>query len=340
MTALEELLNYDLPKDLIAQELTEPRDRCRMLVLHRDTGVLEDKFFYQIAEYIKPGDVLVLNNTKVLKARVRGIRQTGGAVEILLVRPLPENQWECLIKPLRRIKADEKIILNGGAEITFVQRMDHTAIVQFYMSPQELDQYLNQWGEVPTPPYIKRKVSFEEYQTVYAEKPGAVAAPTAGLHFTNELLKQLEESGIKVTYVTLHVALGTFEKLADNWQERDALHQETFFVSEDTIRIVNDAKRDGKRIFAVGTTTVRSLESAAGSDGVVKSTFGDTSLFIKPGYTWKVVDKLITNFHLPQTSLLLLVSSFATPELILKAYKHAIDERYRFYSLGDAMLIL
>jgi S-adenosylmethionine:tRNA ribosyltransferase-isomerase len=340
LSVLEELLNYDLPKELIAQQLAEPRDHCKLLVVHRDTGELEDKVFYQITEYLRPGDVLVLNNTKVLRARVKGKRETGGRIELLLVRPLEHNQWQCLIKPLRRMKNGEKILLNGGAEAKFISRDGNTATVDFGISPQHLDDYLDEWGEVPTPPYIKRKVAPEEYQTVYASNPGAVAAPTAGLHFTNELLEQIRESGVHIAYVTLHVALGTFEKLAEDWQSRDYLHEETFFVSEKTAQIVNNAKASGGRIFAVGTTSVRSLESAAGNDGRLRSTYGDTSLFIKPGYEWKIVDKLITNFHLPQTSLLLLVSSFATPELILNAYKHAIDKRYMFYSLGDAMLIL
>lgn len=340
LSALEELLNYELPKHLIAQKLSDPRDACRLLVVHRDTGTLEDKRFYQIKDYVKPGDVLVLNNTKVLKARIKGRRKTGGAVEILLVRPLRDNVWECLLKPLRKIKIGEVLLLNGGAEVKLLERTERTAIIELGMSAQELDSYLDDWGEVPTPPYIRRKVPAEEYQTVFASKPGAVAAPTAGLHFTENLLQDLKNMGVKVSYVTLHVALGTFESLASDWQEKSELHQETFFVSAETAKTVNEAKESGHSVFAVGTTVVRSLESAACDDGKLNSVFSDTSLFIKPGYSWKVVDKLVTNFHLPQTSLLLLVSSFATPDLILKAYRHAIEEEYKFYSLGDAMLIL
>ncbi|HPU69852.1 MAG TPA: tRNA preQ1(34) S-adenosylmethionine ribosyltransferase-isomerase QueA [Coprothermobacter proteolyticus] len=340
LSALEELLSYELPKHLIAQKLSDPRDACRLLVVHRDTGELEDRRFFEIKDYLTPGDVLVLNDTKVLKARIKGRRKTGGAVEVLLVRPLRDNIWECLIRPLRKIKIGETLLLNGGAQVKLLERTERTATVEFQMSAQELDSYLDDWGEVPTPPYIRRKVPAEEYQTVFACKPGAVAAPTAGLHFTENLLQDLKNMGVKVTYVTLHVALGTFESLAADWEQRSELHQETFFVPAGTASIVNQAKESGHRVFAVGTTVVRSLESAVSDDGKLKAVFADTSLFIKPGYSWKIVDKLVTNFHLPQTSLLLLVSAFATPELILKAYKHAIEQEYKFYSLGDAMLIL
>lgn len=340
MDILDRLLNYELPEELIAQEPVEPRDHCRLLVVDRSSGTLSDRRFYELTEFLEPGDVLVLNDTKVLKARLYGRRRTGGRVEILLIRPMQDGRWLSLVRPLRKMRPNEVIELDGGARLLFADRVGDEAVVQFEMSADELSVYLDRWGHVPLPPYIKGSISESDYQTVYARTYGAVAAPTAGLHFTPELLRRLESLGVLVKYVTLHVGLGTFESLRDDWQHQHTLHAESFHVPEETAAAVNAARALGKKVVSVGTTSTRALESATDEKGLVKGAYGDTSLFIKPGYRFKVVDRLITNFHLPKTSLLLLVAAFASPELMLKAYEHAVAQRYRFYSLGDAMLIL
>jgi S-adenosylmethionine:tRNA ribosyltransferase-isomerase len=337
--------DYHLPKELIAKYPVEPRDAARMLVLHRETGQIEHRTFRELVRYLKEGDLLVLNDTKVIPARLFGRLPTGGKVELLLVRQVEPNLWEVMAKPARKLKEGKSVLFDD--ELRAVVRGyagKGRRIVEFQLSSEKsFMEKLQEVGKVPLPPYIEREEGprdRELYQTVFASKEGAVAAPTAGLHFTAELLNKLKEKGIIIKTLTLHVGPGTFKPVKVEEVEEHEMDYETYFVPPDTAEEVNRAKEEGRRVVAVGTTVVRTLESAADESGKVRSGEGTTNLFIYPGYKFKVVDALITNFHLPRSTLIMLVSAFAGRERVLNAYEEAVKKGYRFYSYGDAMLIL
>ncbi|SMB98855.1 S-adenosylmethionine--tRNA ribosyltransferase-isomerase [Thermanaeromonas toyohensis ToBE] len=335
--------DYYLPPELIAQHPVEPRDASRLLVLHRKAGMLEHRRFYELPLYLKPGDILVLNDTRVIPARLLGKKaETGGQVELLLLRPLRRDCWEALVRPGRRIPPGTELLFGQGElRAKVLERTPQGGRLVEFKYEGEWEEILGRLGEVPLPPYIKEKLPDpERYQTVYASRPGSVAAPTAGLHFTPRLLKELKEKGVKIVYILLHVGLGTFRPVKEEVVEKHRMHAEYFCVDPEAARTINEARRQGGRVIAVGTTVVRTLETAATPEGEIKPREGLTELFIYPGYRFKAVDGLITNFHLPRSTLLMLVCAFAGRERVLEAYQVAIKERYRFYSFGDAMLIL
>ena len=344
-------LDYDLPRELIAQTPAEMRGASRLLVMDRATGMVSDRHFADILEYVAAGDCLVLNNTKVLPARFFAHRLTGAKLEGLFPGETRDGLWEVMVKGAGKIKTGQEIVLRDKAgkdwrRVRAVARKSEGRWLFDVGSTQTAGEILEKIGFAPLPPYIKRaddnqlaKADLQRYQTVYAQRSGAVAAPTAGLHFTKELLEQLEDSGIRLAYVTLHVGAGTFKPVKAAELEDHEMHAETFSISQDDADVINDTKDKGGRIIAVGTTSVRTLETIWG-DGKVDATEGSTDLFIMPGYKFKIVDAMITNFHLPRSTLLALVCAFAGLENVLAAYRHAIEERYRFYSYGDAMLII
>lgn len=345
---LEEL-DYSLPQELIAQEPIEPRDHARLLILHRETGKIEHRIFYELVDYLESGDVLVINDTKVIRARLRGVRvDTGGKVEVLLLRPETEDPyvWRALVKPGKRAKAGLKFTFGEtpnqvNAEVVG-QSGDGSLLLRFDRPRGELLTVLDQIGEVPLPPYIKTELSDDSpYQTVYAREPGSVAAPTAGLHFTERLLDELQNKGVKVARVTLHVGWSTFKPITSEIVEQHKIGEEFYRVPPESAEIINDAWKRGNKVVAVGTTSVRTLETVAVDYHRVEPREGWTELFITVGHEFKAVDALITNFHLPKSSNLLLVAAFCGGmEKVRTAYEEAIRLRYRFYSFGDAMLIL
>lgn len=342
---------YDLPEKLIAQTPIEPRDHSRMMVL-RKNGEIEHKHFYDVIDYLNEGDVLVINDSKVIPARIYGekVREDGNFVsspskiETLLLKQLNDNRWEVLLRPAKKIKIGGKINYNGILEATVCDIIeDGNRIVEFSFDREKYSsiyEVLDIIGSMPLPPYITKKLEDKNrYQTVYARENGSSAAPTAGLHFTRELLEKIKEKGIKIAPVMLHVGLGTFrpvkaEKITDH-----IMHSEFISVSKESAAIINEAKANGGRIVAVGTTSCRTLESVATEDGKIQAISGNTGIFIYPGYKFKAVDTLITNFHLPESTLLMLISALAGKERIMDAYKVAVEEKYRFFSFGDAMLI-
>ena len=333
---------YDLPEELIAQTPLEKRDTSRLMVLDRNSGEMKHKHFYDILEYLKPGDCLVMNDSRVLPARLLGHRPTGGAVEILLLRDLGDKRWECLCKPGRKMQVGNEVIFGNGeltATVKAVQE-DGNRVVEFHYEGIFLE-VLERLGKMPLPPYIKAELADQErYQTVYSREVGSAAAPTAGLHFTNELLEKIREKGIKTAFVTLHVGLGTFRPVkAENILEHH-MHSELCMMSAETAAILNETKAAGGRLICVGTTSCRTLESLAREDGTFVASSKWTEIFIYPGYTFKAMDGLITNFHLPESTLVMLVSAFAGRDHVLSAYEQAVAERYRFFSFGDAMCIL
>ncbi len=339
-----ELFDYDLPKELIAQHPHIPRDECKLMVCNRKTGGITHMIFKDIINLLNSGDLLVLNDTKVIPARIFARKETGGKVEIFLLEKIEKNRFLCLTKG--KIKKTTKVILKNGqvAEITKLENSDKR-IVEFGET-DNVYELLEEVGEVPLPPYIKRcydnynrEKDFKYYQTVFAKKMGAVASPTAGLHFTEELLNKIRNKGIKVTYITLHVGIGTFRPVKVKEVEKHKMHSEKFEISKETAEIINSTKLSGGRIIAVGTTVVRALESAPNEEGLIKPTNSETDIFIYPEYKFKIIDALITNFHLPKSTLLMLVSAFYNREKILKCYKEAIEKKYRFFSFGDAMFI-
>lgn len=332
---------YDLPEELIAQTPLQQRDSSRLMVLDRCTGEVTHKHFYDILDYIEPGDCLVLNDSRVLPARLLGHRPTGGAVELLLLRDLGSRKWECLAKPGKKCMPGQEIIFgNGQLTATVVQvNEDGNRIVEFHYEGIFLE-VLEQLGKMPLPPYIKAELQDQErYQTVYSRQIGSAAAPTAGLHFTNELLDRLRNKGVKTGFVTLHVGLGTFRPVkAENVLEHH-MHAELCMISKETADLLNETRRNGGRIICVGTTSCRTLESLVNKDGSFEAKSKWTEIFIYPGYTFKAMDGLITNFHLPESTLVMLVSAFAGREHVLSAYQEAVREKYRFFSFGDAMFI-
>lgn len=335
--------NYELPEELIAQEPLEDRASSRLLVLHKDTGEREHKHFREIRDYLRAGDCLVINDTRVLPARLFGERVgTGAVIEVLLLVRRELDVWEVLVRPGRKARPGDRISFGGGrltAEVLTIVE-DGNRLVRFHYDGV-FEAILEELGEMPLPPYITHKLEDKtRYQTVYAAHDGSAAAPTAGLHFTPELLKEIEEMGVKIANVTLHVGLGTFRPVKVDDVLDHEMHSEYFVVEEEQAAIMNEAKRNGGRIFAVGTTSTRTLESVTDENGVIQAKSGWTKIFIYPGYTFKAVDCLITNFHLPESTLIMLVSALAGKELVMETYAEAVRERYRFFSFGDAMLIV
>ena len=332
---------YDLPEELIAQTPLEKRDSSRLLVLDRKSGAVCHKHFYDIIDYLNPGDCLVMNDSRVLPARLLGHRPSGGAVEVLLLRDLGDKKWECLCKPGRKMQVGNEVIFGDGelsAVVTEVKD-DGNRIVEFRYDGIFLE-VLERLGKMPLPPYIKAELADQErYQTVYSREVGSAAAPTAGLHFTNELLEDIREKGIKTAFVTLHVGLGTFRPVKAEDISDHHMHSELCMISAETAAILNETKSSGGRIICVGTTSCRTLESLVNEDGSFEAKSKWTEIFIYPGYQFKAMQGLITNFHLPESTLVMLVSAFAGRENILAAYNEAVQQRYRFFSFGDAMFI-
>ena len=333
---------YDLPEELIAQTPLQKRDTSRLMVLNRETGAVTHRHFYDILDYLKPGDCLVMNDSRVLPARLLGHRPTGGAVEVLLLRDLGNQCWECLCKPGRKMQVGNEVIFGNGeltATVKAVQE-DGNRVVEFHYEGIFLE-VLERLGKMPLPPYIKAELADQErYQTVYSREVGSAAAPTAGLHWTKELLEKAREKGVKTAFVTLHVGLGTFRPVkAENILEHH-MHSELCMMSEETAAILNETKASGGRVICVGTTSCRTLESLVREDGTFEAGSKWTEIFIYPGYQFKAMEGLITNFHLPESTLVMLVSAFAGRENVLNAYAEAVKERYRFFSFGDAMCIL
>lgn len=333
--------DYDLPIERIAQTPVEPRHNSRLFVVNRSSGAFEHRRFYEVGDYLSPGDLMVINETRVIPARIHARKDTGGMVELLLLRRETDCVWEALVGG-KRMVAGRKLVVTDGLRAEVESELEGSRRLIRFSEPVE--PYLEQIGEMPLPPYIHTRLDDpERYQTVYARRPGSAAAPTAGLHFTPQLIAQLERQGIRFASVTLHVGLDTFAPVTEEDPTQHKIHTEWCEVTEAAAQAVNETRKAGRRVIAVGTTSVRTLESAARSargDEVIRPFAGPTDLFILPGYEFRVVDAMITNFHLPKSTLLMLVSAFAGRDLILKAYREAIDREYRFYSLGDAMLIL
>ena len=332
---------YDLPEELIAQTPLEKRDSSRLLVLDRSSGKTQHKHFFDIIDYLNPGDCLVMNDSRVLPARLLGHRPTGGAVEVLLLRDIGNKQWECLCKPGRKMQIGNQVIFgNGELTATVVDvKDDGNRVVEFHYEGIFLE-VLERLGKMPLPPYIKAELQDQErYQTVYSRAVGSAAAPTAGLHFTNELLTKIREKGIRTAFVTLHVGLGTFRPVKAEEITEHHMHSELCMIGEETAAILNATRENGGRIICVGTTSCRTLESLVNEDGTFEAKSKWTEIFIYPGYQFKAMDALITNFHLPESTLVMLVSAFAGREHVLNAYCEAVKERYRFFSFGDAMFL-
>lgn len=334
---------YDLPKELIAQDPLEDRSSSRLLVLHRNSGRLEHRHFSDIIEYLKPGDCLVRNNTKVIPARLYGVREdTGAQIELLLLKRRENDIWETLVKPGKKARTGARLTFGEGklrGEIVDVLE-DGNRLIQFHYEGI-FEEILDELGQMPLPPYITHKLQDKNrYQTVYAKYEGSAAAPTAGLHFTEDLFQRLEEKGILVANVTLHVGLGTFRPVKVEDVTEHHMHSEFYHVATEEAEKINEAKKNGGRIVCVGTTSCRTIESATDESGILKPGSADTEIFIYPGYQFRIMDVLITNFHLPESTLLMLVSALAGKETVMKAYEEAVKERYRFFSFGDAMIIL
>ena len=333
---------YDLPEELIAQTPLQQRDSSRLLVMDKISGEVKHRHFYDILEYLNPGDCLVMNDSRVLPARLLGHRPTGGAVEVLLLRDLGDKKWECLCKPGRKMQIGHQVIFGDGELTATVVEVQETGnrVVEFHYDGIFLE-VLERLGKMPLPPYIKAELTDQErYQTVYSREVGSAAAPTAGLHWTQELLDKAREKGIKTAFVTLHVGLGTFRPVQVDDVLNHHMHAELCMIGDETARILNETKAEGGRIICVGTTSCRTLESLVNEDGSFEAKSKWTEIFIYPGYAFKAMDGLITNFHLPESTLVMLVSAFSSREHILAAYEEAVKERYRFFSFGDAMCIL
>ena len=334
---------YDLPEELIAQDPLEERTASRLLVLNRETGAIEHKIFSDVIDYLNEGDCLVINNTRVIPARLIGEKEgTGGKVEVLLLKRGANDVWETLVKPGKKLRPGARVTFGDGrlkAEILGIAE-EGNRLVRFYYEGI-FEEILDSLGEMPLPPYITHKLEDKEmYQTVYAKYDGSAAAPTAGLHFTKELLSKIEEKGIKIASITLHVGLGTFRPVKVDDVNNHHMHTEWYEVNAEAADIINETKRNGGRVICVGTTSCRTIESVADENGYMKAKTGETDIFIYPGYKFKVMDGLITNFHLPESTLVMLVSAFAGKENVLAAYETAVKERYRFFSFGDAMILI
>lgn len=333
--------DYELPPELIAQTPLERRDASRLMTLNKVTGEIGHRYFYELPSLLHPGDCLVLNDSRVLPARLIGHRESGGAAEVLLLADKGDKTWECLVRPGRKLREGARVTFGDGALTAEVVQVlpDGNRLVKFGYDGIFLE-VLERLGKMPLPPYIKEELQDRErYQTVYSKEVGSAAAPTAGLHFTKELLQEVQNMGVKVCYVTLHVGLGTFRPVAEENLEEHDMHSEYCTISQETADVINETKQNGGRVVCVGTTSCRTLESWAGEDGTMKASSGWTNIYIYPGYRFKVMDALVTNFHLPQSTLIMLVSALAGREHVLAAYGEAVKERYRFFSFGDAMFI-
>lgn len=335
--------DYDLPQELIAQIPLKERDQSRLLVLDSKTGKYQDDYFYNVIDRLNPGDALVMNDSRVMPARLYGVKpETGGHVEVLLLNNTDGDNWETLVKPAKRAKVGTEISFGDGKlTATVTEELEHGGrMIEFHYDGIFME-ILDQLGEMPLPPYIKEKLDDPEmYQTVYSREIGSAAAPTAGLHFTRELLKKIEDKGVKLVYLTLHVGLGTFRPVSEENIEDHKMHSEFYRLTEDAAKTLNEVKANGGRIVATGTTSIRTLETIGTKfNGEIRADSGWTDIFIKPGYKWQIVDAFITNFHLPKSTLVMLVASFTGRENILNAYRHAVSEKYRFFSFGDAMFI-
>lgn len=335
--------DYELPQELIAQTPIEPRDHSRLMVLHRDTGAIEHKHFYDIVDYLNPGDALVINETKVIPARLLGVKEdTGVPVEVLLLRRINATDWEALVRPGRRLKPGAVCSFGDGLlHCTIMENVEETGGRMVRFSYEGVfEELLDKLGEMPLPPYIHEKLADQNrYQTVYAKSEGSAAAPTAGLHFTPELLEKVRQKGVTIVPVLLHVGLGTFRPVKEMDVDKHVMHSEFYQVTKEAADTLNRIRAEGGRLVCVGTTSVRTIETVADDDGVIHPGSGETAIFIKPGVKIKAVDALITNFHLPQSTLVMLVSTFVGRERTLDAYRLAVQEKYRFFSFGDAMFI-
>ncbi len=333
---------YDLPHELIAQTPLENRQKSRMMVLDRNKDYVEHKIFEDIVDYINPGDTLVLNDTKVIPARLFGHRVgKEEKIEILLLKQLEDDKWQTLVKPGKKCKIGDIIEFDETLKLKIVDILEDGQRVVKFMYEGIFNEILDRLGTMPLPPYITEKLDDpDRYQTVYSKHEGSAAAPTAGLHFTKEVLKKLEQKGVNLVYVTLHVGLGTFRPVKVDDVTKHQMHSEYYIITKEACDIVNNTKKQGKRVISVGTTSCRVLESATDDDGIIHPRAEETSIFIYPGYKFKMIDGLLTNFHLPESTLIMLVSALATKDKIMKAYKIAVEEKYRFFSFGDCMLIL
>ena len=333
---------YDLPHELIAQTPLKNRQKSRMMVLDRSKDFVEHKVFEDIVDYINPGDTLVLNDTKVIPARLFGHRVgKEEKIEILLLKQLEDDKWQTLVKPGKKCKVNDIIEFDETLKLKIVDILEDGQRVVKFIYDGIFNEILDRLGTMPLPPYITEKLDDpDRYQTVYSKHEGSAAAPTAGLHFTKEVLKKLEEKGVNLVYVTLHVGLGTFRPVKVDDVTKHQMHSEYYIISKEACDVINKTKREGKRVIAVGTTSCRVLESATGDDGIIYPRAEETKIFIYPGYKFKMLDGLLTNFHLPESTLIMLVSALATKDKIMKAYKIAVEEKYRFFSFGDCMLIL
>ena len=331
--------DYELPQELIAQHPMEPRDHSRLLVVDKESGALEHRHFYDLPDYLRPGDVLVFNDTRVIPARLHGVKDTGAHVEVFLLTRKDATDWEVLVRPGKKLQVGAKIKFSDELSCEVIEHTDFGGRVVRFAYDGIFEEILDRLGETPLPPYITAPLEDKErYQTVYNRERGSAAAPTAGLHFTKELLQKIKDMGCEEVFVTLHVGLGTFRPVSEANIEDHKMHREFYTVSQEAADTVNKAKAEGRRIIAVGTTAVRTLESA-GADGTLKAGGSWTNIFIYPGYRFRFVDALVTNFHLPQSTLLMLVSALSSREIMLAAYKKAVEEKYRFFSFGDAMFI-
>ncbi len=334
---------YELPQELIAQTPLYPRDSSRLMVLNKNNGSVEHKIFTDLVDYLQPNDCLILNNTRVIPARIYGVKkETGAVVEFLLLKQSENNVWECLCKPGKRAKIGTEFVFGEGivdCSVTDITE-DGNRIIKFNCDSKEIYNILDQIGKMPLPPYITEELNDgERYQTVYSKELGSAAAPTAGLHFTNELLEKIKAKGVKIGYVTLHVGLGTFRPVKVDDVTNHKMHSEHYHISKETANLINNTKESGGRVISVGTTSTRTLESVATKNGCICEDEDDTSIFIYPGYKFKCIDALVTNFHLPESTLIMLISAFAGYDNVMNAYNIAVKEKYRFFSFGDAMFI-
>ena len=338
-----EEFDYDLPESLIAQTPLKHRDQSRLLVMGRESGKTTHQHFADVIDYFKEGDTLVLNDTRVMPARLFGIKEeTGAKVEMLMLTHLEDNDWEVLLKPAKRIKVGQRLSFGGGKIVAeCIEELDQGGRIMRLHYEGILQERLDELGEMPLPPYIKERLDDpDRYQTVYAKESGSAAAPTAGLHFTDELLEAIRAKGIRIVFITLHVGLGTFRPVSVENIDDHEMHSEYYQISEDTAQLLNKTRREGGRIISVGTTTTRTLETVRSQHDQFVAASGWTDIFIYPGYEFKAIDGLITNFHLPKSTLVMLVSAFSTRENVLNAYREAVERQYRFFSFGDAMLII
>lgn len=333
--------DYYLPEDLIAQHPSDKRDEARMMVLDKKTGEICNKYFYDVIDYLNPGDVLVMNDTRVIPARLFGHRDgKDESIEVFLLHNIEGKKWEVLVRPGKKMKIGTEVIFSDELSAKVIDiKEDGNRVVEFSYEGI-FNEILDKLGNVPLPPYIKEKLKDpEEYQTVYSKNPGSVAAPTAGLHFTKDLLKKIEEKGVKLAFLTLNVGLGTFRPVNEEDITDHKMHSEFYTLNKETAEIINEAKKNNKKIIAVGTTSIRTLESVYEKCGEIREDSGWTDIFIYPGFEYKVVDSVITNFHLPKSTLIMLVAAFTSKDIILNAYNYAVKEKYRFFSFGDCMLI-